>query len=211
MSDISENRMGGASASAPPYTSQPSSQQASQSDMSGSDTLSELKDKAQEDFSQIRQAASDQTQAAMDMAAEKAADQKNVVARQLSGVAQALEKVGSEMERGEQQTLGQYTRDLGSSARRIAEDIRDRDLGEVAAIAEDFGRRQPAAFLGLAALAGFAASRFVMASAQRRTSSQRSSSSGTYNTSSQAPRSDTMAGVEGADLSSTNREGRYNG
>jgi hypothetical protein len=34
-------------------------------------------------------------------------------------------------------------------------------------IAQDFGRRQPAAFLGAAALLGFAASRFLLASAKR--------------------------------------------
>lgn len=207
MSDITENRMGGTSASTPPYASQSSSQDSSQSDMSGSDKLSELKDKAAEDLSQIRRAATDQAQAAMDMTAEKAAEQKNFLARQLGGVAQALEKVGSELERGDQQTLGQYTRDLGSSAKRIAEDIRDRDLGEVAAIAEDFGRKQPAAFLGLAALAGFAASRFVLASAQRRTSSQ----SGSNSYASQTRANATMAGVEAADLSKANREGGYNG
>jgi hypothetical protein len=207
MSDISENRIGSATASAPPYTSPPSSQEAAQPDLPASDKLSELKDKAAEDVSQIRQVAADQAQAAMDTAAETAAEQKNVIARQLSGVAQALEKVGSELERGDQRTLGQYTRDLGSSAKRIAEDIRDRDLGEVAAIAEDFGRRQPAAFLGLAALAGFAASRFVTASAQRQTSSQRASNSGTYG---RQPGAMT-AEVETADLSNTGVEGGYHG
>jgi hypothetical protein len=38
-------------------------------------------------------------------------------------------------------------------------------------MAERFGRRQPVAFLGIAALAGFAAGRFAMASARRMDSS----------------------------------------
>jgi hypothetical protein len=142
------------------------------------DKLSDLKDKASDDFAQIRQAAESQAEAAMDVAADKATEQKNFLARQLSGIAEAFEKAGSELERGDQQTVGRYARDLGSSARRIAEDIRDRDLGEVASIVEDFGRRQPVAFLGFAALAGFAASRFVTASARRRTPNQTSSYSG---------------------------------
>jgi len=180
--------------------------------LSGSEKLSELKDKAAEDFAQVRQAAAEQAQAAMDMTVEKAAERKNFVARQLGGVAQALEKVGSELERGDQQTLGQYTRDLGNSAKRIAEDMRNRDLGEVAAIAEDFGRKQPAAFLGLAALAGFAASRFVMASARRSGPSQRgnSANANANDKSSQRP-GETMAGVEAADLSNPNLEGGYHG
>jgi hypothetical protein len=41
--------------------------------------------------------------------------------------------------------------------------------------AQDFGRRQPAMFLGAAALLGFAASRFLMASATRSTRSAESS------------------------------------
>jgi hypothetical protein len=39
-------------------------------------------------------------------------------------------------------------------------------------MAQDFGRKQPAAFIGAAALLGFVASRFVMASANRPTSEQ---------------------------------------
>ena len=47
---------------------------------------------------------------------------------------------------------------------RFADKVKDKDLREIAGIAEDFGRRQPLAFLGLAAVAGLAASRFMMAS-----------------------------------------------
>jgi hypothetical protein len=202
MSDISEDRSGGRPGSATPYPAQ----QPPLSD-SSTDKLSELKDKAADDFTQVRQAAENQAQAAKDMAAEKATEQKNFLARQLSSVAQALEKAGSELEHDNQQEIGKYTRDLGSSAKRIAEDIRDRDIGEVAAIAEDFGRKQPVAFLGLAALAGFAASRFVTASAQRRPSDRTDAYAMNRDTAS------SQQGMTGADTSFSrmSKGGSYNG
>ena len=46
--------------------------------------------------------------------------------------------------------------------------MRNRDVDDLIAMAEDFGRRQPVAFMGAAALAGFLASRFLLASAKRR-------------------------------------------
>jgi hypothetical protein len=198
MSDLSENRIGGASTSAPPYSSQQASSPGA------ADKLSDLKDKAAEDFAQIRDAARDHAQAAMDMTASQATEQKNFVARQLSGVAEALQKVGSELQRGDQQTLGKYTADLGGGAKRIAEDIRDRDLGEVTSMVEDFGRRQPVAFLGLAALAGFAASRFVTASAQRSSLKQARGQP-------DAEHRATMTSATGADYSNDQRDGGYNG
>jgi len=130
--------------------------------------LSDLKEKAAEDIRQVRQAAEQQADAALDATAEKATGQKNFLAGQLSSVARALDKVGAELASDDQPTIGRYAQDLGSSAKRIADDVRNKDLGEVASIVEHFGRKQPVAFLGFAALAGFAASRFVTASAQRR-------------------------------------------
>ena len=49
--------------------------------------------------------------------------------------------------------------------------MKNRNVDELLAMAEDFGRTQPVAFLGAAALAGFVASRFVLSSANRRKAS----------------------------------------
>jgi hypothetical protein len=139
--------------------------------------LGDLQEKATQDFRDIRQTAEAQARAALDksteMASEMASEKKNLIAEQLSGVAQALEKVGGEMQSGETAIVGRYAKDLGGSARRLAEDIKNRDMGEIASMAEDFGRRQPVAFLGLAAIAGLAASRFVMASGSRQRAASR--------------------------------------
>ena len=56
---------------------------------------------------------------------------------------------------------------IADNAEKLSSLVRDNDVDQLLAIAQDFGRRQPVAFLGAAALLGFAASRFVTASAQR--------------------------------------------
>jgi len=109
----------------------------------------------------------DQASQAKVTAARAIDHEKNALARQLRGLAGAMEKVGTELRHSEQPVLGRYTQQMGTSIGRLARDCEDRELGEIAAMAEDFGRRQPLAFLGMAAIAGLAASRFLSASAQR--------------------------------------------
>jgi len=94
-------------------------------------------------------------------------DEKGALARQLRNLAGAIDKVGSELRQSEQASLGRYTQQLGNSIGQLARECEDRDLGEIASMAEDYGRKQPLAFLGLAAIAGLAASRFLTASAKR--------------------------------------------
>ncbi|THK37802.1 nutrient deprivation-induced protein [Ensifer sp. MPMI2T] len=127
-----------------------------------------LQQAVREDLDDIREFADDQAEKARDAATRAAEREKNVVARQLSGVAMAVEKVGSELQQSDQRALGQYAQQIGTSLRGFARDVEGRDLGEIAGMAEDFGRKQPLAFLGIAAIAGLAASRFLTASAQRR-------------------------------------------
>jgi len=201
MSHPSENPLHGPVASAASSTAQQPSPPTS-----SIEKVSDLKNKAVDDLAQIREAAETQAQAVREMAAEKANEQKNFIAQQLGGVAQALEKAGSELERDNQRAIGKYTRDLGSSAKRIAENIGNRDIGEVATIAEDFGRKQPVAFLGLAALAGFAASRFVTASAQRRPSDR----TDTYSTTRDAASSHQGITDANTSFSTMDKEGSYN-
>jgi hypothetical protein len=128
------------------------------------------------DVDEIKQLANEQTLKARTTAEQLAMKEKNFAARQLGGVATVLQNVGSELERSQQDAIGHYARKLGDSLQDLAHDMKDRDLGELAAMAEDFGRRQPVAFLSMAALAGFAASRFLTASAKRVESDNLSSS-----------------------------------
>jgi len=129
-----------------------------------------LEQALREDLSEGRQFAKQQTEQVKTAVSRTAEGEKNLAARQLNGVGAAIEKVGSELEASDQRALGRYARQMGRSLQDYARDIEDRDLGEIAAMAEDFGRRQPLAFLGMAAIAGLTASRFLLASAERRTS-----------------------------------------
>ncbi|ASY66992.1 hypothetical protein SJ05684_b60100 (plasmid) [Sinorhizobium sojae CCBAU 05684] len=122
-----------------------------------------------DDLDEGRRFAKEQVEQVKTDVARKAEGQKNAAARQLSGVGTAIEKVGAELEQSDQPALGRYARQIGNSLRKYAGDVEGRSLGEIAAVAEDFGRRQPLAFLGLAAIAGLSASRFLVASSERRT------------------------------------------
>lgn len=148
------------------FSSQATSGTGTGSDRQGA-SFSDLQQKATQDFSEIKDAAMAQASQALDKSAEMAAEKKNVVADQLAGVAEALVKVGDEMKGGDYGMVARYARDLGNSAERLARDLKNRDMSEVVSLAESFGRRQPVAFLGIAAIAGLAASRFVTASARR--------------------------------------------
>lgn len=127
----------------------------------------DLTQKAKDDVAQVRDMAKEQLSQAASKAEDMADSQKGYAAERVAGLAQAIEKVGAELEQGENKDVGRMARQMGESVHRFADDIKGRSMGEIAGMAEDFGRRQPLAFLGLAAIAGLAASRFVSASASR--------------------------------------------
>lgn len=101
-----------------------------------------------------------------DKAKGLASEQKDLLASQLGGVSEAIEKVAGELE-GRNETSAHYVRMVADGATRLTSTLKDNSVDDILAIAQDFGRKQPAAFLGVAALLGFAASRFVSASSHR--------------------------------------------
>ncbi|WP_084811123.1 nutrient deprivation-induced protein [Ensifer sp. BR816] len=131
-----------------------------------------LQQAVHEDLNELRQFADEQTEQAKEAVSRAVEDEKNLAARQVGGVATALEKVGAELEQSDQRTVGRYAKQMGSALQGFARDIEGRNLGDIAGMAEDFGRKQPLAFLGMAAIAGLAASRFLTASAHRRSRRQ---------------------------------------
>ncbi|MDR9777323.1 nutrient deprivation-induced protein [Rhizobium hidalgonense] len=130
-------------------------------------SFADLKDKVSEDISAASETIRSGADSAIDKVKEVATEQTSFAARRVGGVAKALEKVGAELEGSEQAEVGRYARQIGQSVQSFARQMEGKDLGEIANMAEDFGRRQPLAFLGIAALAGLAASRFLTASAER--------------------------------------------
>ncbi|MDX1144400.1 nutrient deprivation-induced protein [Sinorhizobium medicae] len=127
-----------------------------------------LQNAVREDVNEFKQFAGEQTEQAKAAISRAVEDEKNVAARQLEGVAAALEKVGSELEQSDQRAIGRYAKQIGTSLHSFARKAEGRNLGEIAGMVEDFGRKQPLAFLGTAAIAGLAVSRFLTASPPRR-------------------------------------------
>lgn len=138
-------------------------------------SLGDLKARVSEDLSAATDAVKSGANIAMERVQDTLVEHTTFAARQAKGIATVLKKVGAELESGDQREIGRYARQVGASVDAVARNMEGRDLADIAGMAEDFGRKQPVAFLGLAALAGVAASRFLAASARR--ASNRSSAS----------------------------------
>lgn len=132
--------------------------------------LDAVTQRAAEDVREIGHLAKEKVGEAADKAKSFAADQKDLAAGQISGVAAALTKVADELDGSDQQTVAHYARDLAAGLSSMGKTIESKDVDDLMGLAQDFGRKQPVAFLGAAALAGFVASRFALASTHRRES-----------------------------------------
>lgn len=127
-----------------------------------------VKSKAVEIGSDLADEAKKQAGVIEKKAASFAGEQKNAAADRLGGVASALNDVAKSLKERDDDTIARYARDLADGVDRASHTLKDREVGDLVAMAEDFGRKQPVAFLGLAALAGFASGRFALASAAKR-------------------------------------------
>ncbi|MHA6299759.1 hypothetical protein [Devosia sp. CAU 1758] len=149
--------------------------------------LNSLSAKSKEDFDAVTKKASEdiqelghQAKGKLDEASANAKsfadNQKNLAADQLTGIASAISKVADELDGNEQQTVARYARELAQGLSNVGTQIHQRDADDLMGAAEEFGRKQPLAFLGAAALTGFMASRFALASAHRRSDKGNSAS-----------------------------------
>jgi hypothetical protein len=103
------------------------------------------------------------TARAREEAVARTEDAKQALARELAAAAEALGAASRDLqERSVQRTLLDEASRCLTGFSRVLE---GRSVGELVADAADFGRRNPAAFLGGAALAGFAVARLATASA----------------------------------------------
>jgi len=104
---------------------------------------------------------------AQDAARTVADQQKTAVAEQVKEVAQALDTMAEGVERVLPQAAP-YVREAVSTVQGASETLRESSLDDLIARVADFGRRQPAAFLGACAVGGFVLARFLKSSADRR-------------------------------------------
>jgi len=124
--------------------------------------------RAADDVRELGHQAGEKAAEVADKAKSFAADQKDLAASQINGVAAAITKVADELASTDQAAVAKYARDLASGLSGMGKKIESNDVDDLMGMAQDFGRSQPVAFLGAAALAGFVASRFALASAHRR-------------------------------------------
>lgn len=110
-------------------------------------------------------AATDAANAARDYAARKGGQARDAAAGEVSNISSALRKAAEEAREGsaQERTFGQMAEALAD----ISDNVRDRDMAETIDDVTHFARRNPLAFLGGAALLGFAATRFARASDPR--------------------------------------------
>ncbi|SIO00591.1 hypothetical protein [Vannielia litorea] len=130
-------------------------EQSRDSTQTAKDTVKDLRD---ETLSTVQ----DLKEKAMAEAGQRAEAGKATVADEISGVGNALRRAADELHKGspQERTFGRMATALAD----LSDKVRDKDLGEVAGDLSTFARNNPLAFLGGAALLGFAGTRLARAS-----------------------------------------------
>lgn len=136
-----------------------------------------VKSEAKSDFDTLRRRAEDEVGHVQDSAMHYAHEQKDYAADQVGRFAAAVDRMGSDLDSHDQSFAGRYVHDLAHGLESLSNSARTSSVEEIIGNVEDFGRRQPAAFIGAAALLGFAASRFLNASRNRSAASAGQSAS----------------------------------
>ncbi|MCK1625895.1 hypothetical protein IVA98_22545 [Bradyrhizobium sp. 160] len=158
-----------------------------------------LKDQISDAGAEMKQRAGEALQASADMARDKFGEAADAAKNVASGtVDQVQERAREQQQTGAdfierlagnfRQAAGAFETDVPFAARGInsaadyveeaAAKVRDGSFRELVDGATDFAKRQPAAFLGLSVLAGFAAVRFLKASGGSSSSPQSNSGTG---------------------------------
>lgn len=129
--------------------------------------LGELGTELKEQVGTLKEEAAAQLEDVTAKAKSLASEQKDLLSEQVGGIVEAIEKVAGELEGSDASSAG-YVRMVADGAKKLSSTIKDNDVDSILHMAQDFGRQKPVAFMGAAALLGFAASRFVLASASRK-------------------------------------------
>jgi uncharacterized protein YjbJ (UPF0337 family) len=113
--------------------------------------------------SRLTDNAKDAAKGATERLQSAAENQKNMGADAVSGFAQAVRQAATPIEEQVPQ-FGEYIRRAADQIDGVSDALRQRRLGEMLEDVQDFARRQPAAFLGMTVLAGFAVVRLLKSS-----------------------------------------------
>jgi gas vesicle protein len=167
-----------------------------------------LKDQMADAGAEVKKRAGDALGASTDVARDKIKEAAGAAKDVASGTADQLQEQARQQQRTGADFVGRFAGNIREAARAFendapfaargissaaeyvedtAEKIRNGSFRDLVDGAADFAKRQPAAFLGISVLAGFAAVRFLRASGGQASSSQRSDSD-TWSGTSSAPR-----------------------
>jgi gas vesicle protein len=151
-----------------------------------------LKDQAADAGAEIKQRAGDALRASTDVGRDKSKEAADAAKDVAAGAADRLQDQAHEQQRAGADFVGRLAGNIRDAARAFendapfaarsinsaaeyvddaAEKIRNGSIRDLVDGATDFAKRQPAAFLGLSVLAGFAAVRFLKASGNQASSS----------------------------------------
>jgi hypothetical protein len=86
---------------------------------------------------------------------------RSEIAGHVASVAQALHEVSDQLRENQEETIARYAERAGDGVQRLSEYLERKDSSELLRDARRLARNHPAAFLGGAALIGFAAARFL--------------------------------------------------
>ena len=130
--------------------------------LEGGESVSDVGEKAKELARRKGAEVREELGAARDAAAERAEATIDRAAEDVSRTARALDEAARGME-GSGMPQG-LLREASRGLTQLSEAMRGRTISELIGDLSDFGRRNPPAFLGAAAIAGFALARFGVAS-----------------------------------------------
>ncbi|WP_161600814.1 hypothetical protein [Teichococcus oryzae] len=118
---------------------------------------------AQDVAEEVKTAGRDVADAARSKAESMAEQGKEAGAQQGEGLAQAARRIADDLQERSPE-IAQHVRSAADSIESMAQSLRQRSVGDLIQEMNGFAQRQPAAFFGVAMLAGFAAVRFAKSS-----------------------------------------------
>jgi ElaB/YqjD/DUF883 family membrane-anchored ribosome-binding protein len=120
-------------------------------------------DKLKDQASGLASDAREMVGQAADKIKETVSDKKAAGADYVGSLAETIRRASREFD-NDLPIAGKYIRKAASQVENVADSIRSGEFSDLVRNAQSFARRQPTAFLGIAALAGFAAVRFLKSS-----------------------------------------------
>ncbi|MBU1376431.1 MAG: hypothetical protein KKE02_14205 [Alphaproteobacteria bacterium] len=134
----------------------------------GQDGLTRRTEKAKEIVGQAGHALKAEAQsfasAAQDRVRAEAQKGAQVGARTLGDFANAVRRAGDELSQSDQSPASHLVRQAADGLESLSRNLADKEPGDLLNSVRDFGRRNPAAFIGGAVLVGLALGRFARAS-----------------------------------------------